>query len=357
MKSILERVSTTIETDTTPLFEHLETSKDKQRRLKEVLKSQITAVEILTNLTSSDEKCDLQESDEEFDGDFVDADSDDMEEGHEILLGSDDKIFAQSLSALGLVPKILERSQKYLLMPSDTRNSLQENEPEVCDLLSRFVIDAYLCAANIAEMLSVPQLGGGQDLKAAWLGLCGQLCAKPTSADLADSLSAVVRSFTSQVVRAEAGVSLDNVGTGDLNQLVAVYSHYSAAEASNIRTNVVNILGSLGSAAARTVTDPTCKLVVSKLASWITDVVLNDACLRVTLEGIDKFLDLFSADETDELFAELNLLNKLKQINPAMKSRIKKEKRFLEEEDIAVANTVKLNLQRFISYKEKRMRK
>ena len=75
MKSILERVSTTIETDTTPLFEHLETSKDKQRRLKEVLKSQIIAVEILTNLTSSDEKCDLQESDEEFDGDFVDADS------------------------------------------------------------------------------------------------------------------------------------------------------------------------------------------------------------------------------------------------------------------------------------------
>ena len=99
------------------------------------------------------------------------------------------------------------------------------------------------------------------------------------------------------------------------------------------------------------------KLVASKLASWITDVVLNDACLRVTLEGIDKFLDLFSADETDELFAELNLLNKLKQINPAMKSRIKKEKRFLEEEDIAVANTVKLNLQRFISYKEKMMRK
>ena len=61
------------------------------------------------------------------------------------------------------------------------------------------------------------------------------------------------------------------------------------------------MLGNLGCLAARNPTDPTCSLIVSKLSAWILDVVVNDASLRVALEGLDKFIDIFSGDEIQRL--------------------------------------------------------
>ena len=121
------------------------------------------------------------------------------------------------------------------------------------------------------------------------------------------------------------------------------------------RTNIVNILGNLGCVAARNITDPTCSQIVSKLSSWILDVVVQDGSLRVALEGLDKFIDIYGGDDTDKIFGELNILTKLHHISPLIKSRITKDKKKLGE-DMAVANTVKMNLQRFIKYKEKRVR-
>ena len=121
------------------------------------------------------------------------------------------------------------------------------------------------------------------------------------------------------------------------------------------RTNIVDVLGSLGCLAARTPADDTCSMIVRKLSSWILDVVVTDLSLRVALEGLDKFIDIFGGDETDSIFGELNLITKLHHIFPVIKSRIQKDKKKLGE-DIAVANTVRMNLQRFIKYKEKRMR-
>ena len=117
----------------------------------------------------------------------------------------------------------------------------------------------------------------------------------------------------------------------------------------------MNVLGNLGCVAARNITDSTCTLIVSKLSSWILEVVVQDASLRVALEGLDKFIDIYGGDETDKIFGELNILTKLHRILPLIKSRITKDKKKLGD-DIAVANTVKLNFQRFIKYKEKRMR-
>ena len=117
----------------------------------------------------------------------------------------------------------------------------------------------------------------------------------------------------------------------------------------------MDVLGSLGCLAARTPSDSTCSLIVGKLSAWILDVVVNDASLRVALEGLDKFIDIYGGDETDNIFGELNLLSKLHHVFPVIKSRIHKDKRKLGE-DIAVANTVRMNLQRFIKYKERRMR-
>ena len=67
-------------------------------------------------------------------------------------------------------------------------------------------------------------------------------------------------------------------------------------------------------------------------------------------------MDMFSEDDSDKVFVEAGLLSKLKHVHGALKNRLSKEKKQLQEEDKAVASTVKLNLQRFIVYKEKRLR-
>merc|ERR1712098_379336 len=121
------------------------------------------------------------------------------------------------------------------------------------------------------------------------------------------------------------------------------------------RTNIVNILGKFACVAVRNIEEQACQDVISKMSSWILDVVLLDGCLRV-VEGLDQFMDVFGADETDTLYANLKLSTKLKHLVPSLKSRISKEKKKLPKEDIAVAHTVKLNLQRFISYKDNRFK-
>ena len=318
------------------------------------LKAQLTALEILTNLASLEEDGDLVESDDDFD-DNDDGFSSDMEDGNEIETSSEVKLFTEFFAKSNMLSKVLEST---VSLPTDVKMTLLGNESGkmIYSLHEKLLIDSYLCLSNITEIMTLPQLGGGESIKNIWMNLCSILCSKPENLDLVDALSSCVRSLTNHVCHQDAGVSLENVGVNDLEQLVTVFSAYNTEESSNTRTNIVNILGNFGCVATRNITDQQCIIIVTKLSSWILDVVLQDACLRVALEGLDKLMDVFSEDDTDQVFANLNLLRKLQQISSLLKSRIKKERKSLADEDLAVASTVKLNLQRFIGYKEKRMK-
>ena len=352
---ILDCVSTSLDVNTLDVLSQLD-KKDKQKveALEDSLKAQITALEILTNLSSSDEECNSEDmdSDREMDDNFVNEMY--SEEG-DIDIGSDHEIFTKCVTKFNILPKLVDRASQ---LATDAKIVFKESESGqfLLGLHEQLVIDSYLCLSNITEMMTVAQLGGGEAVKTVWLQLAAKLCAKPEGTDLVDAVSSAVRSLTSQVVKPEAGVSLDNVGTEDLEQLVSVYTNYNTEEAANIRTNIVNILGSFGMVAARNITDPACKLVITKLSSWILETVVSDPCLRVSMEGFDRIFDVFSEDDSDSLFAELNLLTKLKHLQPVLKSRIKKERKSLQDEDLAVASTIKLNLQRFVVYKEKRLK-
>ena len=352
LQLILECVSSSLDVNTLDLLSQLD-KKDKQKveALEDSIKAQITALEILTNLSSSDEECNSEDSDGEMDDNFIN----DMEEEGNIDIGSDHEIFTNCVTKFNILPKLVDRASQ---LATDAKIVFKESESGqfLLGLHEQLVIDSYLCLSNITEMMTVAQLGGGEAVKTVWLQLAAKLCAKPEGTDLVDAVSSAVRSLTSQVVKPEARVSLDNVGTEDLEQLVSVYTNYNTEEAANIRTNIVNILGSFGMVAARNITDPACKLVITKLSSWILETVVSDSCLRVSMEGFDRIFDVFSEDDSDSLFAELNLLTKLKHLQPVLKSRIKKERKSLQDEDLAVASTIKLNLQRFVVYKEKRLK-
>ena len=83
------------------------------------------------------------------------------------------------------------------------------------------------------------------------------------------------------------------------------------------------------------------------------DNAAKDEDLRVVAEALDKLFDVFGEDDSDEIFADLKLLQKLSNILPQMKSRIGQNKKSLGE-DLSIVNMAKANLQRFIKYKGKR---
>ena len=170
--------------------------KDKQKveALTDSLKSQITALEILTNLSSSEEKCISEESDGEMDEDDF---TDDMEAGN-IEIGGDHEAFTSCVSKFNLLPKLVGRASQ---LASDAKLVFQESESGqfLLDLHDQLVTDSYLCLSNIIEMMTVSQLGGGEAIKTIWLELASKLCAKPEGTDLVDAVSSAVRSLTSQV--------------------------------------------------------------------------------------------------------------------------------------------------------------
>jgi len=354
LSTILQCISEVLQHDVVNLLNDCKGSLDKQKseHMNQILKAQITALEIVTNLCSSDEVFD---DESEGDEDVEDVDSEEMDDGNDVDIGSDLKQFIDQIVSINLVQKLFEKT-------TDVSNEVKdvllasESGKQIILLLEKLLIDSYLCLSNITELMNISQLGGGENVKNIWLQLCTKLCNKPENLELADGISGAVRSLTGHATKEGSGISLDNIGTNELEQLVTVYNNYSAEESSDTRTNIVNILGKFACVAVRNIREQACQDVISKMSSWILDVVIMDGCLRVAVEGIDQFMDVFGADETDTLYANLKLSAKLKHLVPSLKSRISKEKKKLPAEDIAVANTVKLNLQRFISYKDNRLK-
>jgi len=351
LSTILHCINDVLQHDVVNLLNECKGSLDKHKSedLNQTLKAQITALEIVTNLCSLDEVFDdASESDE-------DVDSEGMDDGNDVEFGSELKPFINQIVAINLVQKLYEKTTDVSKEVKDVLLA-SESGKQIILLHEKLLIDSYLCLSNITELMNISQLGGGENVKNIWLQLCAKLCSKPGNLELADGISGAVRSLTGHATKEGSGISLDNIGINELEQLVTVYNNYSAEDSSDTRTNIVNILGKFACVAVRNIGEQACQDVISKMSSWILDVVLMDGCLRVAVEGLDQFMDVFGADETDTLYANLKLSTKLKHLVPSLKSRISKEKKKLPKEDIAVANTVKLNLQRFISYKDNRLK-
>merc|ERR1719233_141229 len=161
-----------------------------------------------------------------------------------------------------------------------------------------------------------------------------------------EAASSAMRSATSKLCQYAEGGNLFNLTP---ENLVAVYTNSLAS----IRTNIVNIVGDLAGLAAKTLTHSRNVEILSVLGAWLVDNAAKDENLRVVAEALDKLFDIFAEDDSDEIFASLKLLQKLRSILSPLKSRIGQNKRTLGE-DLPIVNMAKTNLQRFIKYKEKR---
>jgi len=316
---------------------------------KEVMKAQIAALEIVANLACQD---DGEDSSEQFsdDDDFDDSDEDGKINPEE---NSAHPMFVEMILKHRIVETILQRAND---LPANVKQlSLTTKQGKsLVNLHKQLVIHSFLCLSNLTDSLSLAELGGCESLHQTWAGL-GKICCQKEEDDsqpdlqLVEAASSAMRSSTAKLCADIKASTFLKVTPSDLDQLLAVYSSPQAA----IRTNIVNIMGDLASLAARNLLDENSCKILSLLGAWLVDTAAKDEDLRVVAEALDKLFDIFGEDDSDEIFADLKLLQKLRNILPQMKSRIGQNKKSLGE-DLPIVNMAKANLQRFVKYKEKR---
>ena len=364
---IFQSVTEMLELKVSPTIAEVVKTFDKKNIefLAHWIKIRITALEVLTYIASfndDDGDVSFQTDGEESDAmeDEETMEETDMEEVKEDGINSDLELFTDFLATTNMHQKVCAATSSPL--PTDVKNLLLENEigQILCSLYETMVIDSYQCITKITKIMTTSQLGAVENVKSIWVNLCRSLCSKPSNLELAEALSRAVRTLTEKAILEESGVLdkiLENVGTNDLEKLVAVYSEYNTDESSKTRANLVNILGNFGCIATKNMLDPDCVIIVTTLATWILDVVMQDVSLRVALEGIDKLMDVFMWDYTDDLLTDLGMMNTLKELSSKLlKNRIKKEKKSLDKDDFVLASTVPQSLKNFIEEKEKKIK-
>ena len=232
---VLDCVSNCLKVDTNSLVTSLLSSDSKEpekqfETVKNIIKSQVTALEILTNLASGDDEDVQDESDAEFEDDGSDC----MEEGEFVDMTSEDKTFIEAVHSYNLLHHVLERSSA---LAPEVEEKLQGSSQGkmIVKAGSELQTDCYLCLSNLTDLMTISQLGGVETVKTVWLRLCSSLCSSSAPAPLLESLSCAVRSLTAQLCREDSGVSLDTVTITDLEQLVAVYSNNINIESNNMR--------------------------------------------------------------------------------------------------------------------------
>ena len=232
---VLGCVTNCLKVDTNSLVVSLLSSNSKEpekqfETVKNIIKSQVTALEILTNLASGDE----EEVQDESDAELEDDGSDCMEEGEMVDINSEDQIFIEAVHSHNLLQHILERSAALSPEVEEKLEGSSQGKLMV-RASSELQQDCYLCLGNLTDLMTLSQLGGVETVKTVWLGLCQSLCSTSGPAPLLDSLSCAVRSLTAQLCREDSGASLDTVNISHLDQLVAVYSNNINFESNNMR--------------------------------------------------------------------------------------------------------------------------
>lgn len=262
-------------------------------------------------------------------------------------------MFAEMVSGRGLVDRVMAVTeplpmdvQTAWLSHSSGRRVLTHHQ----DLRTR----AFLCLSNLTELLSVTDLGGVQNLYQTWTNL-GNLCFNTQSVDenLLEAATSAMRAVTHKLCNDSSGAEMFRLNNSDLDSILAFYSKASQVSQTRVRTNTVHIVGEVALMASRYPEDTVCQQVLSKLSVWLVDTAAKDKDIIVSGEALDKFMDVFTEDSSDQLFARLGLLHKLKQIMGPFKDRVEQNKKVLGP-NYPLLHQAKSNLQRFIKYKQKR---
>jgi len=315
---------------------------------------QQTALEILANLCFGGE-----EDNEDWEEESVEDDSEEIDDMDEVL-GE-----GSAANVVMVNPLLVEAVLSHQLIPSvlEKANSLPENVQEILKGSSRgkkllnchttVRTTSFLCLSNMLDVLSVDDFGGAPALFSTWNGL-GTLLVQEKDAQLLEAASSCMRSVTTKLCADKEGKTVMNITQKELEAIVEVGQSTQIPE---IRMNMVNVIGDISILLSKTLSagDGSGSSEVFKiLINWLVDGGCKDSDLRVVTESLDKLFDAFSEDYTDHIFFNLNLLPKFKAIENSFKIKLKTQRGEMSSDSAGIINMAKVNLKRFIKYKEKR---
>ncbi|XP_074644939.1 HEAT repeat-containing protein 3-like [Tubulanus polymorphus] len=198
---------------------------------------------------------------------------------------------------------------------------------------------------NMASNMEPDALGGLKNLHLLWLKLT-QIAVTETAVKNEGILEAVTGAMRAVVQRLAQLQSPEfkDVTLQDLNFLFEMGSKCNNAD---VRANTLRIVSTIGCMLAQQVTPHS---LLKNIGLFLVELASNDSELWVTAEALDGLFDVFAEDHVDPIVKEIALVPKLKQIAPALKVKVQQQKKKLGEH-LPIVTTARTNLNRFIKYK------
>ncbi|KAM9301455.1 HEAT repeat-containing protein 3 [Gastrophryne carolinensis] len=207
---------------------------------------------------------------------------------------------------------------------------------------------ALTCLNNILSVLDMESLGGISALQELSQHL-SQLVLTQSDIPKRDDFLEAAGSALRALLEMMASKGIPQCMTPE--QVMSFGEVCFSSTNGSARVNAVGIIGITGSVLAKSGnTAETLKLI----GNFLLEVASNDTSLVVSGGALDAIFDVFAdGDEAEKAAVEMKLLQGLKKIQPAFKSKLRKEGRDKYSTDqLCVLDNVRTNLRRFISYLE-----
>ncbi|XP_066440034.1 HEAT repeat-containing protein 3 [Eleutherodactylus coqui] len=243
--------------------------------------------------------------------------------------------------------KVLEKTR----FPDDAALQICRNHSAWKPLITKMSTvqhRALTCLHNILSMLDIESLGGASVLQELAQHL-SELIFTQTDGPKRDEFLEAASSAVRALLQTMASKGIPQCLTPE--QVMRFAEACVQSSNASARVNAVSITGITGSVLAKgDNTAQTLKLI----GNFLLGIAANDPSLVVSGGALDAIFDVFAdGDEAEKAAVEIKLHQTLKKIQPAFKSKIRKEGREKYSTDqLCVLDNVKTNLRRFISYLE-----
>ncbi|KAM4722035.1 HEAT repeat-containing protein 3 [Rhinophrynus dorsalis] len=322
---------------------------EELRQASALLVAQKSALEMIVNMCCSEDP-----SDDEWD-ELSSSDESEMgleksvnDGGGQLLspLCLSDEVHSALLSHL-IPKKVFEKTR----FPSSAAVKICRESPAWKPLVPKMYMvqhRALTCLHNILSVLDMDSLGGASALEELAQHLSEIVFAQadvPKQDDFLEAVSSAVRAL----LQTMASKGITQCMTPE--QVMSLSNSCIQSKNTSARLNAVSIVGITGSVLAKS---KDMSDTLKSIGNFLLGVAANDSSLVVSGGALDALFDVFAdGEEAERAAMEIKLLQTLKKIQPAFKTKIRKEGREKYSTDqLCVLDNVKTNLRRFIAYLE-----
>lgn len=299
-----------------------------------VLSAKRVCLETLTNICSEN---DADEYDMDVDDNVSDCSEQISDDGNVPEISTLDPELEGEIRQLGLLEQVIN----HLDAPNDTlRTELRKLSVgrEVGDTIVDVQRNALLCMSNLMQCLNKEDIADSCMLTQRLLNLVR------SPRDLQCAKQAALKPEAVGAIRALLVANLIEIPASDSELFCR---ELSSGTDDVVKVNSIKILGCLGS---------NSKLLaeVEAIGSFLLQLLESSAQLSIDVksEAIDNLMDVFSQDsKTDAIVVQISLIARLREIGKKFRLEARDVRRKSKQRN-PVADTVVLNLTRFIKYKQ-----